>query len=81
MSPGLEVFLTSVKTNRADLFLNCLSMGAARLRLYPVGAGSFAPFDRVLFRPRFKDLFGFPLPFMSYLLKSHSCMKAQTQDS
>lgn len=81
MLPGLEVFLISVKTNRADLFPNCWSVRAAELRLRGVGAGNFTPLDGVLSCPSFKALFPFPLPFMPHLLKFQSCMKAQTQDS
>lgn len=79
--PALEVFLTSLKTNRAHLFPPCSSKGAAKLCLRGVGAGNFAPFDRVLSCPSFKALFAFPLPFMSHLLKFQSCTKAQAQDS
>lgn len=79
--PGVEVFLTLERANRADLFPNCLSMGAVKLCLCGVGAGNSARFDRVLSCPSFKALFAFPLPFMSYFLKFQSCTKVQTQDS
>lgn len=75
--PGLEVFLTSVKTSRADLFPKCLSTGVE----WELGIALCLAFDRVLSCSSFKALFAFPLPFKSHLLKFQSCTKAQTQDS
>lgn len=75
--PGFEVFLTLVKTNRADLFPNRLSRGVE----WELGIVLPLVFDRVLSCSSFKALFAFPLPFKSHLLKFQSCTKAQTQDS